>query len=173
MTVAADGLWRWSFRGGSSEQSYRSWVAATTSWLLGAVDSTRGLTRPRQPVVANGRPIVFEWAGAGPATPLVVTWSGSGEQRRDTLQFDGQGRAVVWREPGEYRYRLETGGEGTVAVEQYSEELLPRSVTLTAHPPRTVRSSARSTAREWLWLFGICLLALSSEWFARRRLGLR
>ena len=35
MSIAADGLWRWAFRGGSSEQAYRSFVAASVSWLLG------------------------------------------------------------------------------------------------------------------------------------------
>ena len=173
VTVAVDGLWRWAFRGGSSEQSYRSWVAATASWLLGGVDSTQGLARPLQAVVANGRPIVFQWMGTAAAQPVPVTWLGDTAQRRDTLFFDGDGRATVWREPGEHRYRLGGGGEGTVAVEQYSDELLPRPVTLTAHEPRAVRSTARSSARDWLWLFGLCIVALSCEWFARRRLGLR
>jgi hypothetical protein len=31
VTVAVDGLWRWAFRGGASEQSYRAWVAAMAS----------------------------------------------------------------------------------------------------------------------------------------------
>jgi hypothetical protein len=35
VTVAVEGLWRWPFRGGASEQTYRSWVAATASWLPG------------------------------------------------------------------------------------------------------------------------------------------
>jgi hypothetical protein len=173
VTVAVDGLWRWAFRAGASEQSYRSWVAATTSWLLGGTDSTQGLARPVQPVVANGRPIVFEWVGSGQPSPLATTWSGDTAQRRDTLFFDADGRATVWRAPGAYRYRLARGGEGTVAVEQYSDELLPRAVTLTAHEPRIGRASSRSAAREWLWLFGLCILAFAAEWLARRRLGLR
>jgi hypothetical protein len=186
VTVAADGLWRWSFRGGSSEQSYRSWIAATASWLLGGADSLRGVARPLQPVVANGRPVVFEWIGAGSANPQAIVWSrvvpvnerrseGSGEDgaRSDTLHFDGEGRATVWLEPGEYRYRLGSGSVGIVAVETYSDELLPRPVSLTAHQPRPTRSSARVSARDWLWLFGICILALSAEWLVRRRLGLR
>jgi hypothetical protein len=180
VTVAADGLWRWAFRGGSSEQSYRSWVAATTSWLLGATDSARGLARPVQPVVANGRPVLFEWVGSGPPAPQGVTWSGTGEpatategQRTDTLRFDGEGRATAWLSPGEYRYRLSSGGSGTVAVEQYSDELLPRPITLTPHTGRVRRPTSRTVARDWLWLFGLCVLALSGEWLARRRLGLR
>ena len=180
VTVAADGLWRWAFRGGSSEQSYRSWVAATASWLLGGADSARGLARPVQPVVLNGRPVLFEWVGSGSPVPQGVTWSTMAEpvsaaagQQPDTLHFDGEGRATEWLPPGEYRYRLGRGGSGTVAVEQYSDELLPRAVTLTPHAGRVQRATSRTAARDWLWLFGLCVLALSGEWLARRRLGLR
>jgi hypothetical protein len=172
VTVAADGLWRWAFRGGSSEQSYRSWVAATASWLLGGVDSAQGRARPLQSVVPNGRPIVFQWVGNGPAAPLRVAWSGARETT-DTLQFDGNGRATTWLAPGEYRYQLAGGGAGTVAVEEYSDEFLQRPVSLTPHDARTIRAAGRSSARDWLWLFGVCVLAFSAEWFARRRLGLR
>ena len=121
ITVAVEGLWRWSFRGGSSEQSYRSWVAATTSWLLGGVDSARGVARPVQRVVQNGRPVIFEWLAAGAAVPQVVVWSSTAGPGTDTLHFDGDGRASVWLPAGEYRYRLSGGGVGTVAVEQYSD----------------------------------------------------
>jgi len=123
--------------------------------------------------VQNGRPVIFEWLGSGSAVPQAVALSGPAGQRADTLHFDGDGRAPLWLQPGEYRYRLSGGGVGTVAVELYSDELLPRRVSLTAHEGRDARSTARSTAREWLWLFGICVLALSGEWLARRRLGLR
>jgi hypothetical protein len=173
VTVAVEGLWRWPFRGGSSEQSYRSWVAATTSWLLGGADSVRGVARPVQAVVPNGRPLIFEWLASGSAVPQAVVWSSTAGERIDSLHFDGGGRAPVWLQPGEYRYRLSGGGVGTAAVEQYSDELLARPVTLTPHEGRDARSTARSTARDWLWLFGICVLALSGEWLARRRLGLR
>jgi hypothetical protein len=172
VTVAVGGLWRWAFRGGPSEQSYRSWVSETASWLLGGTDSAQGQARPVQPVVANGRPIVFEWIGAGQPSPLGLTWSGDSISR-DTLFFDGDGRATVWRSPGVYRYRLASGGEGMVAVEQYSDELLQRPVTLSPHEPRLARPKGSTTARDWLWLFGICILAFSGEWLARRRLGLR
>ena len=173
VTVAVEGLWRWSFRGGSSEQSYRSWVAATASWLLGGADSARGVAKPVQPVVQNGRPLVFEWLGSGTPVPQGIAWTGAGKQLTDTLHFDGEGRALVWLDPGEYRYHVAGGGAGTVAVEEFSDELLPRPLTLTEHEGRTVGSTARTTARDWLWLFGLCVLALSGEWLARRRLGLR
>ena len=176
VTVAIDGLWRWAFRGGSSEGAYRSWVAATASWLLGGADSARGLARPARAVVQNGRPVTFEWVGAGRPRPLTVALegTGSGGAIRDTLRFDGAGRAQLWLPVGAHRWRLgDGGGAGLAAVEAYSDELLPRTVALAAKPPRTVLAERRSAARDWLWLFGLCVLALSGEWLARRRLGLR
>ena len=171
--VAVDGLWRWAFRGGSSEQSYRTWVAATASWLLGGADSARGSARPVRPVVSNGRPVVFEWRAPGAPSPLGVAWSGEGAPRADTLRFDGGGHATVWLAPGEYRYRLAGGGGGTVAVEEYSEELRPRPLALSPHDARRQAPSGRRAARDWLWLFGLVVAGLSGEWMARRRLGLR
>jgi hypothetical protein len=173
VTVAAEGIWRWPFRGGGSEQSYRAWVAATTSWLLGGTDPALGVSRPVQPVVPNGRPVVFEWTGAGSPVPQPLALSGPGGERVDTLDFGGEGRALVWLPPGAYRYQLSGGGGGTIAVEEYSDELIPRTVALTAHEGRATHPSGRTAARDWLWLFGVCIVALSGEWLARRRLGLR
>jgi hypothetical protein len=171
--VAVDGLWRWAFRGGASEQSYRTWVAATASWLLGGADSARGLARPVRAVAGNGRPVVFEWTGSGPPAPVGVAWSGEGAPKPDTLRFDGTGHATVWLAPGEYRYRLTGGGGGAVAVEEYSEELLPRPLALSAHPAASPVPAGRRAARDRLWLFALAVLGLAGEWIARRRLGLR
>lgn len=174
VTVAADGLWRWAFRGGSSEQGYRSWVAATASWLLGGVDSITGRARPVRPVVANQRPVVFEWLASGTVQPLEIVWTSESGTRRDTLEFDGSGRASAWLPPGAYRYRLEGGGSGLVAVEEYSDEWLPRPVTLDPRDEVSVLAShTPSRARGWVWLFALCVLGLAGEWLARRRLGLR
>jgi hypothetical protein len=173
VTTAADGLWRWQFQGGSSEQAYRSLVAGTLSWLLGGADSAQGKARPVRPVVANGRPVLFEWIGAGPPTPLGITIQLAGEAQRDTLRFDGSGRAEVWLPVGHYPYQLEAGGSGLLAVDDWSEEWLPRPVVVQNRDTPSIAAAGFTSTRRWIWLFGLCVLGLSGEWLVRRRLGLR
>jgi len=173
VVVAAQGLWRWGFRGGSSEQGYRSFIAATTSWLLGGADSSRGPARVVDPVVQQGRPVLFRTTGRGPET-LAVRWSGPQGARTDTLRFDGAGEAQVWLPPGEYRYRFDSGGApGVIGVEEYSDEWIVRPPTVTSTLARMGPGSGRRSAREALWLFGLGVLGLIGEWTVRRRLGLR
>src|SRR5262249_6334174 len=110
----------------------------------------------------------------GPPRPMPVQWSGhSTGADADTLRFDGAGRATVWLSPGEYHYRLAAGGSGTVAVEAYSDELLPHPMTIAPHNARAVAAAASRSAREWPWLFALCIAGLAGEWFARRRMRLR
>jgi hypothetical protein len=173
VTTAADGLWRWAFRGGSSEQSYRAMVAGTLSWLLGGVDSLAGPAQPLRAVVPNGRPVVFVWTGRSPMSPLPISLAGEGGGRRDTLRFDGAGQAPLWLPPGRYRYALEGGGAGAIAVDQWSEEWLPKTPVLKEQAGEDVRMAGITSTRQWIALFGVLLLALAIEWVARRRLGLR
>ena len=173
VTVAADGLWRWAFPGGSSEQGYRAWVAATTSWLLGGVDSTTAPARPINPVVQRARPLQFRWTGSGPPMPLPIRLQSADSTVTDTLSFDGSGTATIWLPLGRYRYTLPNGTGGVVAVEPYSDELLPRAITLQPQASRAAAHAGRTSAREALWLFGLVVLALAGEWLARRHMGLR
>jgi hypothetical protein len=124
-------------------------------------------------VVQQGRPLVFEWTGPGAASATGITWTAPDGTRSDTLRFDGAGRACIWLPPGTYRYRFGGGAGGTVAVEEYSDELLPHAATLGSRNGAARASGGRTVARDWLWLFGLCVLAFAGEWLARRRLGLR
>jgi hypothetical protein len=173
VTTAADGLWRWAFRGGSSEQAYRSLVAGSLSWLLGAADSTAGKARVVRPVVANGRPVLFEWSGAGAAMPVGITVVTAGVTARDTLRFDGNGRASLWLPVGRHTYQAEGGGAGSLAVEEWSEEWLPRPAVLENRDAPAIASTGFTSSRSWIWLFGLCVAGLAAEWFFRRKLGLR
>ena len=171
--TAADGFWRWSFRGGASDQAYRGLVAATISWLLGGADSTAGRARPVRPVVANGRPLLFEWNGVGTPAPVGVVLRSDSGTRTDTLRFDGDGRAQLWLAPGQYRYTLEGGGAGFVAVDTWSEEWMPRPAVLVPREPPVVANVGQTNSRGWIWLFGLAVAGLAVEWVMRRRLGLR
>ena len=173
VTTAADGLWRWAFGGGSGEQGYRALVASTLSWLLAAPDAAADRARPVRPVVPNGRPVVFEWTGTGTPAPLGVQVSGDGGTLRDTLRFDGTGRASFWLPPGRHRYQLDGGGSGVIAVDRWSDEWRPRPVILEDQTPTAAPARGFTNARNWTWLFGIVILALTVEWMVRRRLGLR
>lgn len=173
VTTAADGLWRWAFRGGSSEQGYRALVATTVSWLLGSPDSVRGAAVPVRRVLPSGRPVVFSWAGSGAARSVGLTWSRGDSTRADSLHFDGAGRAVVRLPVGAWRYRLDDGASGIVAVEPYSDEFLPRPATLTAQAGAPPVTAGRASVRDWWWLFLLAVAALCVEWLLRRRMGLR
>ncbi len=171
--TAADGFWRWAFRGGSGEQAYRGLVAGTLSWLLGAADSAGGRARLVRPVVGNGRPVVFQWSGSGAPAPTGITLVSGGATRRDTLAFDGAGRSELRLPPGTYTYELEGGGRGTLVVDTWSEEWFPRAPRLADRPVPPLTAHAETSARRFVWLFGLVLAGLSVEWLARRRLGLR
>ncbi len=170
--VGAAGLWRWAFRGGSSDQAYRSLVAATASWLLGGSDSSTGVARPVRAVAARGRPIVFERLKAG-LTTVALEILGGARPRADTLRFDGTGRAELWLDPGAYRYRLQGGGSGVMGVEEYSDEWLPRPVTIADRAPSGAPPPSRDPLRDKWWLFALAATAFCGEWWWRRRNGLR
>lgn len=173
VVMGVDGLWRWAFRGGSSEQGYRGLVASALAWLLGGADSAVGRARLLHEVVQRGRPAVFEWNGGGATEPTVVALTSAAGARTDTLVFDGAGRAELILAPGAWRYRLIRGGQGTIAVEEYSDEWLPAQRTLASREAVARAGTRRMPVRTWPWLFGLGVAAFAGEWLARRRLGLR
>jgi hypothetical protein len=172
VVVGAAGLWRWAFRGGNSEQAYRGWVASTLTWLLGGSDSVTGRARPIRAVVERGRPVVFERLRSDSGGVAIELATG-GQRRTDTLEFDGAGRATLALEPGRYDYRLQGGGSGTIGVESYSQELLPRPVVVENREPTATAPMERSPFREQWWLFLVAIVALAGDWWWRRRAGLR
>lgn len=172
--LVADGLWRWAFRGGSSEQAYRALVASTVDWLLAVPDSARGAAAPARAVVANGRPLHFDRAAGDTAPVLAIRLQpDQGAGRADTLRFGPDGRASLWLPPGSYRYELAGGGRGRVVVEEWSPEWFPRPITLEAKEAAPSRVEAARGLRDTWWLYGLGVVALCGEWWVRRRRGLR
>src|SRR5207245_3962882 len=70
VTVAAAGLWRWAFRGGASEQAYRSLIASLADFLLGERGAGSGeRVVPMTYETPNGLPLVWRWVGGGAPPP--------------------------------------------------------------------------------------------------------
>lgn len=174
LVVAAAGLWRWAFRGGLSEQAYRAWVAASVTWLLARpAAETDAPIRAVRAVVERDEPVIFEWVAAGPATPVVLALEGPTGSRQDTLAFDGTGRARLELAPGRYQYRLEAGGAGLLAVEEYSSEFIPALVTVPEAEATITPPGRRRGSRDLPWLFLLAIAGWCVEWGARRRAGMR
>ena len=173
-TVTAAGLWRWAFRGGASEEAYRSVVAALVDWLLGEGGrGTRERVVPEALEVPNGLPTVWRWTSPDSARAIAVTVRSQDTTRTDTLRFDQSGRAELLLPPGIYRYALGGSSEqGVIAVETFSDEWLPRAPALTAQPGEATERSSTVGLRDRWWLFVIALAALATEWALRRRQGL-
>ena len=173
MLVAGDGLWRWAFRQGSSEEAYRQIVAASVNWLLGAADSAAGAARPIRRVVPLGSPIIFARTGPANAAPVIATIAGDSGMRIDTLRFDGAGQAEMRLTPGRYTYQFQGGGHGVVAVEPWSEEFVPQPSVLSPKASASTAGISRSALRDRTWLYAVIVLLLAVEWWLRRRAGLR
>ena len=173
-TVTAAGLWRWAFRGGAAEQTYRTLVAGLVDWLLGEQGAeSRERAVPETFEVPNGLPLVWRWMSSAEPRPLVLTLKTSSETRVDTLRFDAARRAELLLPPGIYQYALSGGSErGVVAVEDYSDEWRPRAPTIGPQPGEATARLASVGLRDRWWLFVIAIAALATEWALRRRQGL-
>jgi hypothetical protein len=171
--LGADGLYRWAFRGGASDQGWRSLIASATSWLLAspAVDGT--VARPVNAVTQRGRAVRFRWTGTGVPVPTPVTLSDDGRLRTDTLRFDGDGEATLALGVGRYHYTLAGGGQGNLGVEPFADEVVPSPVTLQEQPASAAVAAPRRSLRELFPLFLLALAGFGGEWMLRRRLGLR
>lgn len=171
--VLADGLWRWAFRGGSSEQAYRAVVASLADWLLVPAAGGGAAVRPVRPVVPRGRPVLFGRAPSDTTSELPIRWSrGDGTEATDTLRFGADGRAALWAGPGTYRYLL-PGGGGTFLVESWSPEWFPAPITLQQRDQAPPLPAHQRAMRDLWWLYALGVLAFCGEWAVRRRRGLR
>jgi hypothetical protein len=171
--VGADGLYRWAFRAGASDQLWRGVVAGAAAWLLAAPGREGARAVPVAPVTQRGRPVRFRWIAATAAATLPVRLERDGEALLDTLRFDGGGEATLALGVGRYRFSLEGGGSGSFAVEPFSDELLPAPVTLPEHEATARPSPVSRSLREVWWLFAVALLGFVIEWSLRRRFGMR
>ena len=173
VTIGADGLYRWAFRGGVSEQLWRGLIAGAATWLLAAPRIDGAQAVPVLAVTQRGRPVRFRWTATTPATSIPLRLERDGTALIDTLHFDGRGEATLALGVGYYRYLLEGGGSGDFAVEPFSDELLPAAVTLHEHLTTVSPAPLLRSLREAWWLFALAILGFVMEWSLRRRFGMR
>ncbi len=172
-TIAAAGLYRWAFRGGTSGEAYRALIAALADWLLQEGGAIRERAVPEVREVPNGRPLLWRWSDPGAPRDLVLALSGAGRARVDTLRFNAAGRAELELPPGVYQYAIQGGREsGLVAVDTYSDEWRPVGRALRAQPGIPAGRLATVTLRDRWWLFVVAIAAFGAEWAWRRRQGL-
>jgi hypothetical protein len=178
-TIAATGLYRWTFRGGASAEAYRALVAVLADWLLegGAGSGTGARAVPQARVVANGLPLPWRWTGAGSPHDLVVALTAGSTARSDTLRFDATGHAELLLPPGVYSYALQGGGgaeRGLVAVDTWSDEWRPPPGASLLHGQNGAAAGqlASTAMRDRWWLFVVAIAAFAAEWAWRRRQGL-
>jgi len=171
-SVAGQGLWRWSFRGGASAEAYRALVAALADWLLAPGEVGRERAVPVARETPQGLPIAWRWSGAGAPRTLVVDLQGPTGPRADTLRFDAVGTAPMDLPPGVYRYAIQGGAErGVVVVETYSEEWRPTPATLPAQSGAVAARRESVGFRDRWWLYVLVIGAFAAEWAWRRRQG--
>lgn len=172
-TVAASGLWRWSFRGGAAGLAYRSFIASLADWLLGGGEGRGERFVPVALETPNGLPLVWRWTGMGSPQDVRISLQAGPAERVDTVRFDADGRAELRLPPGVYRYAADDGGErGLVAVETYSAEWRPAAAVLTAQAGLPAERRESVGLRDRWWLFVIAVAAFAAEWAWRRRMGL-
>jgi hypothetical protein len=172
LVTAAEGLWRWAFRGGVAREAYRALLAAGVEWLLGGAEvATTPLTADA--VVPRAVPVTFHWSGPPPERPIAVEFRGPDSTFTRPLTLDGEGRERVRLPPGVYRWRAPDvrGGGGLVAVETYSDELVPRPVVAVDTAATTPRAERIGLRGVW-WMFGVAMAAFLAEWGWRMRRGL-
>ena len=174
LVTAASGLWRWSFRGGSTREAYRALLAAGVNWLMRTDEAGLG---ERKLLVSNtvpfGAPVVLRWSGSSAPDSITLRITGPDSSFSITRTLGPRGEARVLLPPGGYRWRNpETDETGLVAVESYSPEYTLQPATLRAGRGNTLAPTSETNARQTWWWFVIVAGAFVGEWFLRQRKGL-
>ena len=176
VTVAVDGLWRWAFRGGS-QRAELSHLGRGDGELAARWRGYRPRQRARRSARSSRMGGRYCSSGRAREPGTRCRWRGAEPDgrraRHPSIRRRRPGHGVARR-----RANIATGwrggGGGTVAV----EDVLGGATARTGDAAERTRpgpppQASRRAARDWLWLFGLCVAALAGEWIARRRLGLR
>ncbi len=174
LTTAGFGLWRWVLRGTAARETYRTFIAVGTDWLLQSEAVRHDAVLTADDVTQRGVPVAFRWHDDEVPDSAVVTLAGADSTFATVLHFDARGVALVLLDPGTYRWtaRGVRGAGGVTVVEGYSDEFHLRRVTLVASLSESAFQLIVRRAREMWWLYLLAMAALLLEWGWRQRRGL-
>ena len=174
VVVSASGLWRWKFRGGRSADAFTALWGSVFDWLTGDATDVRA-AHPAVAWVRSGEAVRWRRGSARDSAATVVLRA-IGASRADTLQLRFAGETGVADTPplaaGVYETHT-AGGDGLLVVNG-SAEWLPRRPMVHSGAVGSASAADRAPrARTLWWLYAIALIALCTEWFLRRKIGLR
>jgi hypothetical protein len=175
--VGAEGLWRWASRSGPARQAYRSVFAGLAAWLLEAPDGQPVLLDESR--LSQGERVAWRIAEGVTDLTLTLRDSTGAVFWADTIPQPDSVVAGPATPSGSLSYegRGTVSGElfrsgGPLEVEGPERELAARP----AGPLLAVNSSGAggsAAADRAIWPFVLAALLLCTEWFWRRRIGLR
>ncbi len=172
LVTAADGFYRWVLRGGPGLEAFRTVIAAGTDWLLASDRPAHRAPIEVTRVVQRGSPVIVRWRGASPPESLAVAFRSTTLDTAVVLGFDAEGTAAVMLDPGTYRWQTDEH-RGVTAVEEYSDEWLPRGgVAPTQGATAIALLRTETHLRQRWWVFVLIIVAFVSEWAWRQRRGL-
>ncbi len=172
--VAASGLWRWRFRGGTSADAFTALWGSIFDWLA-AERADRRAAVPDERLVRAGDPI--RWRRGSPAdsvVPLTLRRRGAARVDTMTLRF-GTDVTIVETPPlAEGIYDVTTRGGNAVLAVNASREWLPRRPTVPGGAVRgRIAAASVPGLRQFGWIYAAAIVLLCAEWLLRRRKGMR
>lgn len=190
VVAAAEGFWRWAFRGEDSRQAYRRLWSALGGWLLQEERTfAGGAIRPIQHAAPRDEAVRWVAPGLGADSVAFRLVAEDGETVLETTVAPVSGDTLVTPAlaPGHYRYeaRAFAGGEeaaraeGPLTIEAYSPEFTRPVVAISGlsgaaradgGPVRPLSGEPLHTAA---WPYILIAMLISAEWILRRRWGLR
>lgn len=176
--VAAEGMWRWASRAGPSRQAYRAVFAGLASWLLEAPD--RSPVQLESKRLRANEPVRWRVANGVRNLTLILRDSTGTIAWSDTLSSPDSLVVGPGAPPGSIRYeaRGSVGGEPFRTGHPFEVEGVEREFRARQPGPELEGASmgvgTRSTGTDRpIWPFALAALFLCTEWFWRRRIGLR
>lgn len=176
ITVAASGMWRWKFRGGTSADAYTALWGGIFDWLA-QQRADRRAALPEDGTWRAGEPLRWRRGSASDsAVTALLRRRGAGASRPDTLSlhFSAGSTSVetVGVAAGEWDVDV-AGGHATLVVNA-SRELLPGRVTVKGGAVGTAAATGDAPRlRDYGWAYALAILALCAEWLLRRSAGMR